>query len=138
MVHLLSHLQNRAQICKLQNFPIDKTVRTRFPIQFTTPQPHVTLCYKARKQKFILLYEREYYAAEEKEVVVFIVRGFESRFQIEESTLVARVFGAENDSPKKVPTQTPSCSLYSDGKLYLAASLAPLHQLHVAHARCNT
>ena len=59
--------------------------------------------------------------------VVFFFKGFESRFQIEESTLVARVIGAENGSlpcplklrlqKKKAPTQPPSCLLDSCSKV---------------------
>ena len=45
----------------------------------------------------ILSYEREDHDEEEKKVE-FIFKGFESRFQAEESTLVGRVIGAENDS----------------------------------------
>ena len=55
------------------------------------------------KEKTMLKREQE---------VVLIFKGFESRFQIEESTLVGRVIGAENDS-----LPYPPCPLKSVSKI---------------------
>ena len=58
----------------------------KFLLSLTEPHSDMQFLFYYMKEKTMLKREQE---------VVFIFKGFESRFQIEESTLVARVIGAE-------------------------------------------